>query len=518
MGRLRTHTILLTLGAGGIATEGARADDSAPPPGTASRPQPPVNPSEYVRAGIKLFTKGDLAQATQYFKAANDYRDMLSADDAMQLDAYRARMAPAPSDPAIVPASATAAAPAPVPEAMAATSPAPAPVAVAAPTAAPAGTADQRLGTTDAKQQARWLLSTAREEGRLGHYDEAEGLVAKADSLGVKWGLFDDTPAKVRETIAKVRPKLAASPAGSGHGRRDAQARLKQGRAALASGQFEQAEAIALEINSWGLSYGMLEDNPTKLGNAARALRRREQLRNTSPRAQVSQAVYEASVQQARSLMAAGKFDQAEAKAREALRLNVVPSLTADRAESVLHDIAMAKARTPQGTAVAAAPAAESAAARAEREANALLAKNQTDAAAAKFAEAERARFREAEAAAPKADPAVRQVDGRRRPGPGRRRPDPGPAGRPPLPAPSPAGPGRRQDSAPLRPPTPPRPRPCPRIAAPSCSPRRRPSSPRASTRSPRRWPTTPRPPARASTPRPTSCSPRSPWPSRAGR
>ncbi|HWE40505.1 MAG TPA: hypothetical protein VG406_28415, partial [Isosphaeraceae bacterium] len=111
MGRLRTLAILLSLGAGGYATEGARADDAAPP-GASSRPQPPVNPSEYVQAGIKLYTKGDLAKAATYFKAANDYRDMLSGDDAAQLDAYRARMSGAPSDPQVQPASS---APAPAP-------------------------------------------------------------------------------------------------------------------------------------------------------------------------------------------------------------------------------------------------------------------------------------------------------------------------------------------------------------------------------------------------------------------
>ena len=49
-------------------------------------------------------------------------------------------------------------------------------------------------------------------------------------------------------------------------------------------------------------------------------------------------------VQESRELMKIGKLDEAEAKARQAQRMNVVPSLTADRAESVLHDIAMARA------------------------------------------------------------------------------------------------------------------------------------------------------------------------------
>ncbi len=258
-----------------------------------------------------------------------------------------------------------------------------------------------RLGTIDAKQQARWLLATAREQGKLGHYDEADQLVAKAESLGVKWGLFDDTPAKVREAIVKARPKMLpgsqAPVAGAPHNRRSAQAKLKEGRAALTAGQFEQAEAIALEVNSWGLTYGMLEDNPTKLGNSARVLRRREQLRNISPKAQASQVVYDAAVQQSRALLAAGQVDAAEAKAREAVRMNVIPALTADRAESVLHDVAMAKARKKDGQPLVAPPAAPAEMAAAKRRAarpTSCWRRTTTQAAAAKFAEAERARPR----------------------------------------------------------------------------------------------------------------------------
>ena len=92
--------------------------------------------------------------------------------------------------------------------------------------------------------------------------------------------------------------------------------------------------------------------------------------------------------------------------------MNVVPSVTADRAETVLHDIAMIRARGPaakgdQAVAVAssdaaaapapapAPPAAETLSARAEREANELLSKGDQKAAAAKFAEVEALRARE---------------------------------------------------------------------------------------------------------------------------
>ena len=74
-------------------------------------------------------------------------------------------------------------------------------------------------------------------------------------------------------------------------------------------------------------------------------MRRRDKIRNTPTRDQSSQGVYDILVQEARQLISVGKLDEAEAKARQAQRMNVVPPLTADRAESVLHEIAMARAQ-----------------------------------------------------------------------------------------------------------------------------------------------------------------------------
>ena len=396
MGRFKTLTILLTLGAWGAATEGSLAFGQAPvQPAGSARKQPPAPPSEYVRAGVQLYTMGQVDKAAQYFKAASDYRDQLTPADCSQLDSYLARMGGPTVDAAVTPASASVPAAAPTP----------APAGEANPAARPEG--GPRGGSTDAKQQARWFLQSAREQGRLGHYDEAEALVAKADGMGIKWGLFDDTPAKVREAIAKVRPKLAlsATPSEAAPTRdhKSAKNRLLEGRQALKSNQFEQAEAIALEVNSWGLSYSVFEDSPTKLASAARALRNRDKLRGVPAKDLPSQGAYDVLVLESRTLLNQGKYDQAEAKARNASRLNVVPSLTADRAESVLHDIAMAKARTAGGSPTA---AGEPASQKAEREANDLLAKNDSKAALVKFTEAEQARLRETNAL----DPAVRQV------------------------------------------------------------------------------------------------------------
>ena len=223
--------------------------------------------------------------------------------------------------------------------------------------------ANQVPPSIDTKQRGRWLLHEAREQLHLGNYDVAQQKVDEAEALDVKWGLFDDTPAKVTEEIKKSRPRIVVAapavprrisrtidePPGTSSVRRGTRS---------ANRQFEQAEAIALDVKSWGLTYGLFEDNPDKVAAAARALRRRDKIRNTPPREQSSQGVYDILVQESRQLISVGKLDEAEAKARMAQRMNVVPPLTADRAESVLHEIAMARAQKAPA-AVASRPAAE---------------------------------------------------------------------------------------------------------------------------------------------------------------
>jgi type II secretory pathway component GspD/PulD (secretin) len=394
---------------------------------------------EYLKAGARLFNGGQYDLAAKYINAAQTYRDQLSASEQKVLDAYVSEMAKAPVGGG---APAPSAAPAPAPVAVAAPEPSPAQVQAPAPALAAAdasASADPAVTNAvaapgqapsaipvpappagaDTKAQARWLLAAAREQTRAGNYDDAEAKVAQARALNVRWGLFDDTPDKVARDLSRARPRVIASdPAASqARDRHAARARLKEARAALSAKQFEQAEAIALEVKGWNLSYGMFEDNPDKVANAARALRRRDAIRNGNPRELPSQGVYDILVQEARQLSAAGKLDEAEAKAKKAQRMNIVPSLTADRAEAVLHDIAMARAgggvaKGDQAVAVAAAdgpapagpvadagaapvPPAEPASVRAEREADALLAKGDGQGAAAKFAESEALRARE---------------------------------------------------------------------------------------------------------------------------
>ena len=218
--------------------------------------------------------------------------------------------------------------------------------------------------------------------------------------------------------MAAASAKTAAN---EPHNRRTAKVKLQEARTALDNRQFEQAEAIALEVKRWGLTYGLFEDNPDKVAAAARALRRRDKIRNTTPREQSSQGVYDILVQESRQLMSVGKLDLAEAKARQAQRMNVVPPLTADRAEAVLHEIAMARATTGVRLPIAARTGRGEADAsvKMEREANELLAKGDQNAAAAKYSEAERLSAGESLLAVsakqsvpdrPASDPAVQQI------------------------------------------------------------------------------------------------------------
>ncbi len=210
----------------------------------------------------------------------------------------------------------------------------------------PAGP-DQIAPTIDTRQRARWLLHEAREQLHLGNYDEAQRKADEAEALNVKWGLFDDTPAKVGEEIKKARPKAvaarAAAPARSTTG---APPRPSSARRALRSTTASSSRPRRSRSRSRAGGCPTVSSRtiptrspprPVPCGAATRsAIRRRE-----TNRARVSTTSW---CRNRVSSSQVGKLDEAEAKARQAQRMNVVPSLTSDRAESVLHEIAMARA------------------------------------------------------------------------------------------------------------------------------------------------------------------------------
>jgi type II secretory pathway component GspD/PulD (secretin) len=417
-------TILLTVTLWGAATEGAPQDGAA----SRARPSlpPGVQPGQYVQAVVTLYNRGKADEAGPYIQAANDFRHMLTPEQSATLDRYAALClggAAAPADPAVARVEAAGpAAPArdravglvaQARQALAAGQVAEAQrlareaeslgVPFAAEEDNPARVlADCQRATSggplgrggSGKAQAAWMLKQAREQMRLGNFDQAAALVAQAKTMDLRWTLFDDTPKKVEDDLARMRPDaVTASPGGAPAtgDHRAAKARLKEARTALEAGDYERAEAIALEVGSWGQHFGVLEDSPSKIAAQARSLRKR-QTRRGGAAGTVAAQQYEATVQQARQMLAAGRIDEAEAAARQAQQLNVVPPVTADRAEAVLHDVAMVRARGQAGAndpAVATAGAVAQSA-ELERQASDLLAQHQLDAARAKFEEAER--------------------------------------------------------------------------------------------------------------------------------
>ncbi|WP_169976121.1 type II secretory pathway, component PulD [Tautonia rosea] len=333
MGRLRTLTILMmSIGAWSAATEGAY-QGGVPSSAPVNRPPSPVPPVEYLRAGANLFNQGDYDLAAQYLKAAHDYRDGLSESERSRLDEYLQAMDSLATKPA--PASGLAAAP----------TPAPAPGAVQAtePGSEPIG----RDYATDSKSTARWLLVSAREDLARGEYDAAQAKLDKARSMDVKWGLFDDlSPNKLQKELDKVRPAEGAATVADSTlpvddpkaAKAAAKLKLEEAREALSRGDYDRAQAIAMEVETWNLSFGIFEDSPEKVASAARVLRSRQNGGD-----QNDQSTYDLLVSEARALLQQGQTDEAAKKARKALSLNVVPTLDADRAEAVLHDIELAQ-------------------------------------------------------------------------------------------------------------------------------------------------------------------------------
>ncbi len=327
MERLRTLAILMCLGAGSQFAFGEPPAASSPPAQTeseapvqavadvatqAGRPEPPAAPRAYLKAAAELFNRQRYELAERYLAAAEMYRDRLTSQEQVVLDVYRHRfdqyvqgkeaektsaLATKVVDQGVVVASTV---PPPAldmsgktplatnPETSGGSKPAPGSPAQS--TSNPASdpvperaSAQALRGTSDIKQQARWLLHKARDQIHKKQFDTAEKSVAEARAMNVKWGYFDDSPEKVMESMAKAKSKegLATGPvANQPHDRRTAKARLREARLALAAGDLDKADAIAREVREWNLRYVVLEETPDKVSVAVAEGRRRAAMRN----------------------------------------------------------------------------------------------------------------------------------------------------------------------------------------------------------------------------------------------
>ena len=437
LGRLKTYALLMTAGAWGplatspsVQAQVAAGGEAAP--SASARPAAPVPPIEYLKAGAQLYNASKFDLAAKYLQAAHDYRDQLTPEEreVLQdyLDAYRETTGKSVTTAAASPASKrdvqirTTSAGSEKSRAMELLGRARRELTLGRPEEAKALAREAmtlnasfapgedspevvmrdieraatvpatRGGTTDEKQKGRWLLKTAREQMAMGNLEAAAEKLAEVERMSVKWGLFDDTPAKVRKDLEKMMKRVGsnAAPGGSNtSGRKDleqARDRLRQARAALDSNDLDKAEEIAREVESWNLKYGVFEDHPLKVMAAVKALRQRDEMRGLGSKAtRPTEGIYQTLVEQARERIAQGKLDEAEELARKAKSINAYPPVTADRAESVLYDLALLRAKAEKEGKVA-----EPMSTRLEREANELLAQGKREEAAAKFAEADR--------------------------------------------------------------------------------------------------------------------------------
>lgn len=297
MSRLKSALVMGTLAAFGwgtlaagdegppAAATGASTPAAAPIP-AGTRPEPPVPPLQYLETGAKLFNKGTYDLAEKYLGAAKLYRDRLKANEQVVLDVYLQQLEEyhhLKSTGGTLPARGTSASAAgasmaarvdpEVGRASFSTATA-AGRDPKAPSMAPGAVRGSQTwrGTADPKQKARWLLQLAREQIFKGKLDEGEQSIKEAEALGIKWGFFDDTPDKVRDTLAKARVKKAQEPekgaqanASEPHDRRNARVKLRRARAAIASGELREAELIVGDVQSWGLTFGILDDTPGKV-------------------------------------------------------------------------------------------------------------------------------------------------------------------------------------------------------------------------------------------------------------
>ena len=352
LGRLRTLTVILILGAWGAATEGASPDDAAARQPRRPASRRPCRRSSISRPGRRLFNSGQFDLAAKYLDAAQMYRDQLQADEQTRLDAYLKELAKVQA------AAAVASRPRRRPGRRRPSAPAagrsprrPRPRRSVQTGDAARGRRPARcdVDAPDAKQQARWLLHEAREQIALGNYDAAEKKVAEAEAMNVKWGLFDDTPDEGPQRPGKARPKAVAAASS----RLDPAGR-PQGRQGQAQGGPRRAGQPPVRAGRGDRPGGQgLEPELRHLRGQPRQGRRRRP--GPPPARQDPQHDAQGAAQPGRvrrpgpGIAAADASRQARrgrGQGRQAQRMNVVPSLTADRAEAVLHDIAMARAQT----------------------------------------------------------------------------------------------------------------------------------------------------------------------------
>jgi len=282
MGRLKAVTILIASGAWGAGAVGAPPDRATPPTDAASKPPAPVPSIKYLKTGARLFHHGQYAEAGRYLRAADLYRDQLTDIEQIVLDGYlskldtAAREPLASSDPGVAPVEGVKARP-PREEART-VEPAP----LNPETRSDDGTTPESVPDDEAPNASASRLMTRIKRRAGGDFRHApEPIPADPHDDGVR-GTSLEPPTNerrgplhhtfermgwaIQKTTASLIPPAPRT-------QRAAQAKLREARESLAEDDYDRAEAIALEVKGWGLSFDRARDTPDRVILSARALR-----------------------------------------------------------------------------------------------------------------------------------------------------------------------------------------------------------------------------------------------------
>ncbi|MFM8478134.1 MAG: hypothetical protein ACKOEO_20305 [Planctomycetaceae bacterium] len=208
------------------------------------------------------------------------------------------------------------------------------------------------------RREAQRLVREARAAMKAGDFATARSRALQARQLKASWQLWDDRPEHVLADL-DAREKTETFIADAGKPVKQAvdkvrqvdqkavQAaeKLKQARAAMDSGNLEDAAALAGQAEKLNAAWAMFEDSPSLV---QRDIRR---LQQAGAAAEETFAAMEESVEsdadqarvllrEARDAMAQGLVDEARAKAQAAADLNVAWNLTDDRPELVMEELA----------------------------------------------------------------------------------------------------------------------------------------------------------------------------------
>ena len=214
------------------------------------------------------------------------------------------------------------------------------------------------------------LVKEAREALKAGDLELAREKALSAQRLNVGYRTFEDLPELVLQDInaqsasAAEQPFAESDPQApvegsalpNGQDREKVQKMLAQARKALEAGRIDEARELAVEADQYQIAFGVFDDSPESvLNDIARNVRRqsadaegvsadpKSAASERSEGARLAAANLSAELmKQARSLLDAGKPEEAYLKADKARKLNVPDDGVSERPESLLAEIEQA--------------------------------------------------------------------------------------------------------------------------------------------------------------------------------